>query len=107
MPFLIRPYRRVPSQCAVTYNVGPFQGHGTVWNLSPAGVRLSGDLPMRPGESLSPTVTLPIEQRIEISQAVVRGGKRRQFCGGHGDDRDAHTGQAPALCHTISPFRGA
>jgi hypothetical protein len=74
MPFLIRPYRRVPSQCAVTYNVGPFQGHGTVWNLSPAGVRLSGDLPMRPGESLSPTVTLPIEQRIEISQAVVRGG---------------------------------
>ena len=72
MPFLILPYRRFPFQCPVIYNVGPFQGHGTVWSLSPAGVRLSGDLPMRPGESFSPTVTLPNEQRIEISQAVVR-----------------------------------
>jgi hypothetical protein len=34
MPFSIRPYRRFPLQCAVTYNAGPFQGHGTVWNLS-------------------------------------------------------------------------
>ena len=52
MPFSIRPYCRFPNQCAVTYNAGPFQGQGTVWNLSCAGRRLSGDLPMRPREPL-------------------------------------------------------
>jgi len=57
MPFSIRPYRRFPVQCFVTYNAGPFQGQGTIWNLSCTGWRLSGDLPMRPGESLSLTVT--------------------------------------------------
>jgi hypothetical protein len=28
MPFLIRPSRRFPVQCDVTYNAGPFQGQG-------------------------------------------------------------------------------
>lgn len=37
MPFSIRPYRRFPVQCFVTYNAGPFQGQGTVWNLSCTG----------------------------------------------------------------------
>ena len=59
MPFSIRPFRRFPVQCAVTYNAGPFQGEGMVWNLSCTGWRLSGDLPMRQGEPLSLTVTLP------------------------------------------------
>jgi PilZ domain len=72
MPFTIRPYRRFPVPCAVTYNTGPFQGQGTVWNLSFTGRQFSGDLPMRPGEILSLTVTLPNEQRIEIPEAVVR-----------------------------------
>ncbi len=57
MRFTIRPFRRFPVQCSVTYNAGPFQGQGTVWNLSCAGWRLSGDMPMRPGETLSLTVT--------------------------------------------------
>ena len=48
MPFSIRPFRRFPVHCAVTYNAGQFQGQGTVWNLSCTGWRLSGDLPMRP-----------------------------------------------------------
>jgi hypothetical protein len=30
MPFSLRSYRRVPVQCAVTYNAGPFKGKGTV-----------------------------------------------------------------------------
>lgn len=72
MPFSIRPFRRVPVQCSVTYNVGPFQGQGTVWNVSCTGWRLSGDLALRPGETLSLTVTLPNEQRIKISESVVR-----------------------------------
>ena len=49
MPFSIRPYQRFPVRCAVTYNAGPLQGQGTVWNLFCTGWRLSGDLPMRPG----------------------------------------------------------
>ena len=79
MPFSIRSYRRFPVQCSVTYNAGPFQGQGTVWNLSCTGWRLSGDLPMRPGETLSLTVTLPNEQRIEISEAVVRWSRGQEF----------------------------
>ena len=79
MCFSIRPYCRFPVQCAVTYNAGPFQGQGTVWNLSCSGWRLSGDLPMRPGEILSLTVTLPNEQRIEIPEAVVRWSRGQEF----------------------------
>jgi len=41
-------------------------------NLSSTGWRFSGDLPMRPGEMLSLTVTLPNEQQIKIPEAVVR-----------------------------------
>jgi len=79
MPFSVRPYCRFPVQCAVTYNVGPFQGQGTVWNLSCTGWRLSGDLPMRPGETLSLTVTLPNEQRIEVPEVVVRWSRGQDF----------------------------
>jgi PilZ domain len=79
MPFVIRPFRRFPVQCAVTYNAGPFQGQGIVWNLSCSGWRLSGDLPVRPGETLSLTVTLPNEQRIVVSEAVVRWSRGVEF----------------------------
>ena len=30
MPFSIRPYRRFPVQCSVTYHGGLHQGQGTV-----------------------------------------------------------------------------
>jgi len=79
MPFSIRPFRRFPVQCAVTYNAGPVQGQGIVWNLSCTGWRLTGDLPIRPGESLSLTVTLPNEQRIEVPKAVVRWSRGQEF----------------------------
>jgi hypothetical protein len=79
MSFWIRPFRRFPLECAVTYNAGPFQGQGTIWNLSCSGWRLSGNLPMRPGETLSLTVTLPNEQRIEIPEAVVRWSRGEEF----------------------------
>jgi hypothetical protein len=79
MPFSIRPYRRFPVQCPVTYHAGPFQGSGTVWNLSSTGWRLSGDLPLRPGEVLSLTVTLPNEQHITVSEAIVRWSRGQEF----------------------------
>ena len=79
MPFVLRPFRRFPVQCPVTYNAGPFQGHGTVWNLSCSGWRLSGNLPMRRGEILSLTVTLPNAQHIDIPLAVVRWSRGSEF----------------------------
>ena len=50
-----------------------------VWNLSCTGWRLSGDLPMRSGETLSLIVTLPNEQRIEVPEAVVRWSRGQEF----------------------------
>ena len=79
MPFSIRPFRRFPVCCPMTYNAGPFQGQVTVWNLSCSGWRLSGDLPMRPKEPLSLTVTLPNEQCIEIPKAVVRWSRGQEL----------------------------
>jgi hypothetical protein len=79
MPFSIRLFRRFPVHCSVSYNAGPFQGQGTVWNLSCTGWRLSGDLPMRPGEAFSLTVTLPNEQRIEVPEVVVRWSRGQEF----------------------------
>jgi hypothetical protein len=79
MPFLIRPSPRFPVQCSVSYNAGPFQGQGTFWNLSCTGWRLSADLPMRPGETLSLTVTLPNEQHILIPEALVRWSRGQEF----------------------------
>jgi hypothetical protein len=79
MPFSIRSDRRSPVQCAVTYNAGPFQGLGTIWNFSCIAWRLSGDLPMRPGETLPLTVTLPNKQRIEVPEAVVRWSRGQEF----------------------------
>ena len=79
MAFVVRPYHRFPVHCAVTYNIGPFRGHGTIRNMSCTGCRLSGDLPMRPGVALSMTVTLPNQERVEVPEAVVRWSRGDEF----------------------------
>ena len=79
MPFSIRPFRRFPLHSSVSDYAGPFQSQGTVWNMACSGWRLSGDLHRRPGESFSLTVTLPKEQRIEISEAVVRWSRGHEI----------------------------
>lgn len=71
MPFLIRANRRLPVSCPVTYQVGDFEGHGTVWNISRAGWRFSGNLPLREGEICSLTVTLPNEEHVYVVAALV------------------------------------
>jgi len=50
-----------------------------MWNLSHSGWRLSGDLPMRPGETLSLIVTLPNEQRIKVPEAVMCWSRGQEF----------------------------
>jgi hypothetical protein len=67
MSFTIRRYRQFPVQCLVTYNSGPFQDRGTVWNPSCSDWRITGDLPTRPIETLSFIVTLPDERRMQAS----------------------------------------
>ena len=79
MPFSIRPFRCFTVHCSVSYNARPFQGHVTAWNRSCTGRPLSGDLPMRPGETLSLTVTLPNAQRIEVPEVVVRWSSGQEF----------------------------
>jgi hypothetical protein len=72
MPFTFRPYRRFPVHCSVTYNAGPLQGQGTVWNLSLYGWKFSGDVPLRVGQTCSLTVNLPNQESIVVAAAIVR-----------------------------------
>jgi hypothetical protein len=79
MPLSTRPFRRSPVECSVTYHVGPFQGQGTVWNLSLNGWKLSGDLPLRVGETCSLTVNLPNQESIVVAAAIVRWARGQEF----------------------------
>ena len=74
MPFLIRPFRRFPVHCAVTYHAGPFQGQGTIWNFSLNGWNLSGEVPLQVGQTCSLTVNLRIEGGIVVAAEIVRWG---------------------------------
>ena len=79
MPFTTRPYRRSPVQCSVTYHAGPFQGQGTVWNLSLNRWKLSGDVPLRVGETCSLTVNLPNKPDLFVAAAIVRWVRGQQY----------------------------
>ena len=79
MPFLIRPYRRFPMQCAVIYNAGLSQGKGIVWNLSCTGWRISGDVPLRVGQTCPLTVTLPNQENIVVARAIVRWVRGQEY----------------------------
>jgi hypothetical protein len=78
MPFLIRPARRLPACCPVTYHCGDFEGHGTVWNLSLTGWRFSGSLPLLIGDVCSLTVTLPPYQLVYVAAGMVCPSTSRQ-----------------------------
>jgi len=79
MPFTIRPYRRFPVCCPVTYHHGLCEGRGTVWNVSLTGWRFSGDLPLRVGEVCSLTVTLPPYQPVYVAAAIVRWVRGEEY----------------------------
>ena len=79
MAFSIRPSRRSPVQCSVTYHAGPVEGQGTVWNLSLNGWKLSGDLPLRVGETCSLTVNVPNQDSIVVATAIVRWVRGQEY----------------------------
>ena len=79
MAFSVRPSRRSPVQCSVTYHAGHFQGQGTVWNLSLNGWKLSGDVPLRVGETSSVTVNLPNQESIFVAAAIVRWVRGQEY----------------------------
>ena len=87
MPFSIRPHRRFPLYCHVTYHAGLSEGHGTIWNLSLSGWRLSANRPLRVGQSFRMTVTLPNQERVFVAAGPdLRGAPRKdamlKFVGG-------------------------
>jgi hypothetical protein len=79
MPFSIRPHRRFPVCCPVTYHAGLSEGHGTIWNVSLTGWRFSGNLPLRIGQSFPMTVTLPDRQSIFVAAGIVRWTRGEEY----------------------------
>lgn len=79
MAFTLRLYQRYPIHCSVTYNAGPLQGQGTVWNLSLSGWKLSGDLPLQVGQLCSLTVNLPNEESVVVTAAIVRWARDQEY----------------------------
>ena len=79
MPFLIRPSRRFPVCCPVTYQCGLFEGYGTVWNLSLTGWRFSGNLPLRIGDVCSLTVNLSNQPRLYVAAGIIRWVRGEEY----------------------------
>lgn len=72
MPFVLRPYRRHQVVIPVTYEHWWREGQGIVWNLSPMGWRVSGDLPLDRGDVCSLRITLPTDNPISVAAGIVR-----------------------------------
>ena len=68
--FSIRPFRRFPVCCPVTYQCGLSEGQGTVWTFSVNGWKLSGDVPLQVGQMCSLTVNLPSQPSLFVAAAI-------------------------------------
>lgn len=79
MPFVIRSYRRFPVSCPVTYEHRFQEGEGIIWNFSPTGCRVSGNLPLECGNVCSLQITLPTNKHILLAGKV--RWVRRDECG--------------------------
>ena len=79
MPFTLRPYRRFP--CLLPGDLPRGSVPRPRHDLESLLYRVAtlGDLPMRPGERFSLTVTLPNEQRIVVPEAAVRWSRGQEF----------------------------
>lgn len=72
MPFVIRQYHRLSAGYPVTYERLFEDGQGTVWDLSPTGLRFSGTLPLEVGDVCSLRVKLPANRGVSILAGIVR-----------------------------------
>ena len=79
MPFTIRPHRRFPLCCPVTYHAGLREGQGIIWNLSVTGWRLSGELPLRVGQTCPLTVHVPNQLSLFVAGAIVRWVRGQEY----------------------------
>lgn len=79
MPFTTRPSRRFPVCYPVTYRAGLCESHGIVWNLSVNGLRLSGDAPLRVGQTCAVTVNLPNQPSLIVAAAIVRWVRSQEY----------------------------
>ena len=79
MAFVLRPYRHFPVVIPETYENWSQEGQGIVWNLSSAGWRLSGDLPLEIGDICSLSMTPPTNQPIAVLAGVGRWVRGEKF----------------------------
>ena len=79
MSFSIRPDRRFPICCPVTYHAGLREGRGIVWNLSANGWRFSCDEPLRVGQTCPFTINLPDQLPVFVVAATVRWVRGREY----------------------------
>ena len=79
MSFSIRPDRRFPVCCPVTYHAGLREGHGLAWNLSVNGWRFSGDVPLRVGQTCPLTVTVPNPEGLFVAGVTVRWVRGQEY----------------------------
>ena len=68
MPFSNHPFQRFPICCPVTDHAGLCEGQGILWNLSVHGWRLSGNLPLRVGQTCPLTVHLPNQLSLVVTR---------------------------------------
>ncbi len=71
--FVLRPYRRIPTQRVLYYLSGECVGKGVVTNLSQSGMRIQGEHAIEPGLDLALRLTFADDgPTIEIERATVR-----------------------------------
>ena len=79
MSFSIRPDRRFPICCPVTYHAGPRKGYGLVLNLSVNGWRFPGDVPLRVGQTCPLTINLSNHQDVFVAAVTVRWVRGQEY----------------------------
>ncbi|HKC92402.1 MAG TPA: PilZ domain-containing protein [Nitrospira sp.] len=60
-------------------HAGLFEGSGTIWNISLSGRHLSGDLPVRVGQTCSLCVTLSNPKRVFVVAGMVRWVRGEEY----------------------------
>ena len=63
----------------MTYHVGLREGHGIIWNLSANGWRLSGDVPLRIGQTCPLTVNVPDQHPLFVVAVTVRWARGQEY----------------------------